>query len=494
MKDIKEYVPSTSPYELLVHLNDKILSGEFTTFEALAIYCSVLPGGPRTSLILKKAFELQRKLYWGFFRDVTPEAYPRVWEAVVLPDSRYPFAGDLKRYMSIPDIYAGMLDIHGYTKYCRDNRHNLSMLDLLDRMMQEDIPQITAREGVVSRRSQGDAILLLGASAESVLKSILSIVDYFARRRRTADDEKPAGRPGSGFVLPEFLISAGVAGGQKYTPLVITRDGDLSGDIINTAARLQGRAGRISPDRNKILVTSHVYQRIQATRGRGDQGLISKVDFFNTGTIEFKGTSLSVYDVVFLSSEAYRLSYRDRMEELYDSIDKGMWKSKVFADTLRLASSIAANLPGIVPKARQGVSAPEITRASLQERVKTALDYFTAERYELAVAVLGALVEEFSRIEGMDDLALEYLRGIHENYAALVSAFVENLDREVDEHMDQIFSQKEIEGFTALRNHHGNFEKSLTNARLRVRNRKTVWYRVADVAAGELGIRIQSQK
>jgi len=494
MKDIKECTPSTSPYEVLIHLNDKILSQEFTTFEALKTYTSILPAGPRTSLILKKAFELQRKLYWGFFRDVTPEAYPKVWDAVTLPDSQFAFAGDLKRYMSIPDIYVGMLDIHGYTKYCRDNRHNLSMLDLLDRMIQEDIPKIAAKEGVVSRRSQGDMILLLGASAEDILQTILLIIDYFSKRRRSADDVKPAGRPGSGFILPEFLISAGLAGGQKYTPLIITRDGDLSGDIINTAARLQTRAGQVSPNRNKVLVTSHVYQRIQSTGGKADRGLISKVDFFNTGTIEFKGTSLSVYDVVFLSTEAYRLSYRDLMEELYDSIDKSMWKTKIFMDTLRVAARIAANLPGIVIKTRQSVDASAITSTSLLDRIKTAQDYFIAERFELAVAVLGALLEDFSLIEGMDDLALEYIRGIHENYTTLVSAFVENLDREVDEHMDQIFSHKESEGFIALRSNHKLFEKSLTMARLRVRNRKAVWYRVADSTAPELDIRIQSQK
>ena len=353
MKDIKEYVSTTSPYEILVHLYEKVLDREFTTFEALRTYASVLPNGPRTNLILKKTFDLQRKLYWGFFRDVTPDSHPKVWNAVVLPDSQFAFAGDLKRYMSIPDIYIGMVDIHGYTKYCRENRHNLSMLDLLDRMIQEDIPEIAAKEGVVSRRTQGDMILLLGASASDMLRTVLLIVDYFSKRRRIADDVKPAGRPGSGFILPEFMISAGIAGGQKYTPLIITKDGDLSGDIINTAARLQARAGKISPERNKILVTNHVYQRIQSCDEKGDRGLISKVDFFNTGTIEFKGISLSVYDVVFLSTEAYRLSYRDLMEELYDALDKSMWKSKVFVDTLRVAARIADNLPGIVPKNRR---------------------------------------------------------------------------------------------------------------------------------------------
>jgi len=494
MKDIKDRNPETTPYEILVHLNEKILSGDLGTFDALKTYASVLPEGPRTELILKKAFELQRRLYWGFFRDVTPESFPRVWDAVVLPDERYPFAGDLKRYMSIPDIYVGLLDIRGYTKYCRDNRHNLSMLDLLDRMMQEDIPRIAAKEGVVSRRAQGDALLLLGASAENVLRATLETVDYFARRRRSSDDEKPAGRPGSGLILPEFLVSAGLAGGQKYTPLVITRDGDLSGDIINTAARLQARAGKISLDRSKVLVTSHAFQRIQAGTDKQDRGLVGKVDFFNTGTIDFKGASITVFDTVFLSTEAYRLSYRDLMEELYDSVDKGMWKSKVFLDTLRVAARIVDNLPGIVPRNRQGVDAPEIGRESMMDRVRTAQECFSADKFELAVALLGALVDDFSRLAVMDDVALEYIRAIHENYTALSASFVDSLDREIEDHMDLIFSPKETESFVAQRGHHRAYEKSLTAARLRVRNRKAVWYRAADAAAPELGIRIQSQK
>lgn len=494
MKNIRDCTSATSPYEVLVHLTDKILSGELTTFDALKTYASPLRESPGKKLMIKKCFDLQRKLYWGFFRDVTAEAFPKVWDAVILPDSNYPFAGDLKRFMSISNVYVGMLDIHGYTKYCHDNRHNMSMLDLLDRMIQEDIPGIAAKVGVVSRRSQGDMILLLGASAEDVLTVILRVIEYFAKRRRVADDTQSAGRPGSGFILPEFLLSAGLAGGQKYTSLVITRDGDLSGDIVNTASRLQARAGKVCPDRNKVLVTSQVFQKIQAGAGKSDRGPLGKVDFFNAGTIEFKGITLSVYDTIFLSTEAYRLSYRDVMAELYDSIDKGMWKTKVFADALRMASRIADNLPGIAVRPTRGTAAPEMTRVRLQDRIKTAHDYFGAARYELAVAVMGALVEDLSRIEGMDDLALEYLRGIHENYSFLVSCFVENLDREVDAHMDKIFSEKETKNFTALRKNHEMYEASLLAARLRVKNRKTVWYRVADDSASDLGIRIQSAK
>ena len=196
----------------------------------------------------------------------------------------------------------------------------------------------------MSKRARGDELLLLGSSAASVLDAVLRIVKYLSRRRRL---EGCPGKPGEGFVLPEFFISAGIAGGQSYTSLVITRDGDLSGDLVNTAARLQARANAIAPDRNKILLTSHVYQRLKGA-GVSIQRVdgINKVDFFNTGAIEFKGVSLTVYDTVFLDTEGYRLGYREAMENLYVAIDKGMWKSRIFEAAAAVAEAIIDNLPG----------------------------------------------------------------------------------------------------------------------------------------------------
>ena len=72
MNEIKEYTASSSAYEVFVHLSDKIVKGDLLTFTALRTYCSALPESPRTEAILKKAFELQRRLYWGFFRDTRP--------------------------------------------------------------------------------------------------------------------------------------------------------------------------------------------------------------------------------------------------------------------------------------------------------------------------------------------------------------------------------------------------------------------------------------
>ena len=484
MNDIKEFTTSASLYEILSHLMDKVIAGDLCTFEALKKYAAVLPKGQRTAAMLRRAFFLQRRLYWGFFKDVSPESYPQVWSQVVLPDRDYPFAGDLKRFMSIQNVYLCMIDIHGYTRYCHDNRHNMSMLDLLDRMLQIDVPRIATESGVISKRAHGDEILLLGSSATSVLEAVLRIVEYFSRRKRF--EEGPAGKPGAGFTLPEFFISAGIAGGQTYTSLVITRDGDISGDLVNTAARLQARANNIAPDRNKILLTSHVYQKL---KGAGvsirEVYGINKIDFFNTGTVEFKGVSLSVYDTVFLETEAYRLAYRDEMEDLYDALDKGMWKSRIFDVSMSIAAKIIDNLPR---DAGNGVDSRGLAAA-----VKLASDSFAAENYEKAVSAFASLLERLSSIPGLDDLALEYLAAVQENYAAIVQTFVQNLDRDVDDHLDAMYGQKELENYRLFKLHHALYEDFLESSRLKVRGRKAIWYRVTDQVAPELGIHLQSR-
>ncbi|MGO8694425.1 MAG: hypothetical protein ACLQMF_12230 [Rectinemataceae bacterium] len=491
MKTIAEYDPTTSPYEVLSHLNDKILSGELTTFEALRAYAAPLPDDRRTEAILKRAFDLQKKLYWGFFKGIDAATFPRVWSEVVLPDRKYRFAGDLKRLMSIPDIYMGLLDIHGYTRFCHRHRANLSMLDMLDAMMQEVVPRIAAKVGVVSRRAHGDEILLLGPSAPDLLEATLLIMDYFSSRRRLSEDLQHS-RGKFDVILPGFQLSAGIAGGQKYTPLIITKDGDISGDIVNTAARLQARAGRISPDRNKILITSHVYQRLRAQTEGKSRSFKEKVDFFNTGTVEFKGLSLAVYDIVFLPAESYRMTYRETMEELYESIDRGLWKSKVFEDTIKLMTRIATNIPEVGGHERP--TARDMSRGGLVARAKTTLDHFLGERFEKAIAAMGELVEDMGSMPGMDELALEYLGGIHRNYLTILRSFVENLDREVDEHPDAIYGPTEKQTFLTLRKHYSMFDGVREAARLRVHNRKAVWYRVAEYSAPSLEIRIQSKK
>ena len=216
------------------------------------------------------------------------------------------------------------------------------------------------------------------------------------------------------------------------------------------------------------------------------------MDFFNTGTVEFKGLSLAVYDIVFLPAESYRMTYRETMEELYESIDRGLWKSKVFEDTIKLMTRIATNIPEVGGHERP--TARDMSRGGLVARAKTTLDHFLGERFEKAIAAMGELVEDMGSMPGMDELALEYLGGIHRNYLTILRSFVENLDREVDEHPDAIYGPTEKQTFLTLRKHYSMFDGVREAARLRVHNRKAVWYRVAEYSAPSLEIRIQSKK
>jgi class 3 adenylate cyclase len=510
MNDIKEYTTASSAYEVFVHLSDRIVKGDFVTFQALHAYCAALPDNPRTEAILKRAFELQRRLYWGFFRDISPVTHPKVWSKVVVPDRKYHFAGDIKRMATIPDVYMAIIDIHGYTRFCQKHRHNMSMLDLLDRVLQQDIPKIAAKFGVVSRRARGDEILLLGGSASDLFEVVYLISRRLAKdghAAKPAPAPKAAGSSKAGLAsaedgagatddaLPGFQLSAGVAGGAKYAQLVITRDGDLSGTIVNTAARLQTRANRISPDRTKILLTSVTFQKIKMQPSSDYYEFLKAVDFFDTGMVEFKGVNVPVFDTVFLDREASRMEYRDRMVTLYDSIGQGLWNGRIFADALNLMARIVTSSSGGLVDESTGVAIDAADSISIIQRIKKAQSLFDSERFEQAVGEFTELVDVFCRAAGRDPIATEYLSEVRDNYQTLVARFTECLDREIDEHLEAIFlSPSDRANFRTLEKHHAMFASVRGAARIKVADRRGVWHRVVDDASAALGISIQAKK
>lgn len=489
MKDISEYGPGSSPYEVLVHLEDKILSGELRTFQTLKAYAAVLIGSQRGKAILKRAFELQRRLHWGFFRELQPESFPSLWNQVVIADPDFEFAGDLKGYMSIPDIYVGLLDIHGYTKFCRENRNNMSRLDLLDRMIHEEVRNMAARNGVLSRRARGDEILMLGASAADVAETALALMDHFSKPRRVSGGEGKG--QSNDMLLPPFQLSAGIAGGQKYTPLVVTREGDLSGDIVNTAARLQARATRLSPHRNRMLLTSHVMQRLAGVNGQKHAHL-ADAKYLNTGSVDFKGTSLLVYDAVFVKTESWRLELQGPLEELYSSLEKGLWRSKVFEDAMALIGKIAHGM-AVFAIPRKG-GGPDIDAREFLEMARKVSDHFAVERFEEAVLSFAELVGLLSLLDGVDEVAVEYLKGIAEGYAAIRDAFAAKIDAEIIANPDAVLGPTGKASFETLKKNAELYERFLAKARLAVRSRKSSWFNVADETAPANGVRIESRK
>ena len=482
LKDIDIY---SSESKLLFHLYERIILGELQTFESLLEYTSKVPITNKLRKCLFKAFRLQRKLYWGFFKNLTPKSHPKLWHEIVMVDKEFRFGGDLKRFMSIPDIYLGLLDIHGYTKFCHDKKRNMSMIDLLDRMIYEDVDAVCTGTGVISKRAQGDEILILGASAQDVLKAVVQIMDYFNTQGRSFRNTVLSKRlPGT--VLPKFQISAGIAGGQKFTPLVITRDGDLSGDVVNTAARLQAKANRISPDKNRIMITNHIYQKFQTSKKKEGDDFFKRIDFFNIGTVEFKGLNLVVYDVVFMPDDDHRLELREPMGELYNSLDKKLWKSKVYENALQLAEKAV--------KVRMTKSAGCTDSDTILDLLRSAWKTYYAQYYEASIKIFSQAVDELAAKKDVDRIAVEYLLMVKRNYQEISKAFEKVLDEEVDIHVNEIYGPKEKSNFILLKKHKSMADKIQSSSRLKLKNRKKIWLRTADDISEHLEFKLQSFK
>ncbi|MBI9108976.1 MAG: hypothetical protein JEZ04_19695 [Spirochaetales bacterium] len=484
---------NTSENKLLLQLYEKVIAGELKTFESLKEYVSKIPDSAVLRKYLFRSFELQRKLYWGFFKDITPKTHPWLWREIVMADKTFRFGGDLKRAMSIPDIYLGLLDIHGYTKYCHDKKRNMSMVVLLDRMIYEDVNAICSEAGVISKRAQGDEILILGASAPDVLKSVLNIIDYFNTQGRSFRNTVLSKKlPGT--VLPKFQISAGIAGGQKFTPLVITGDGDISGDIVNTAARLQAKANRISPERNRIMITNHVYQKFLASMKEEKDDFFSRIDFFNIGTVEFKGISLVVYDIIFLPEEVLRLKLRELMDELYLCIEKKLWKTRIFEAALDVASGAVKNLESKECRDTASGRALLIKCNNLLEQIDKTRKIFNSLYYETAIDDFSQIIDEMLELKQIDRIALEYLQLVQYNYKLISESYIKVLDEQVEIRINELYGPKEKSSYLLLKKQQSMYAHIQSATRLKLTNRKNIWHRSTDNALDNLNIKLQSFK
>ena len=491
MSDFDDYAETTEKL-LLLQLYEKIIFGDMKSFEDLKKAVSKYRITPGIRKCLFRAFALQRRLYWGFFQELTPKKYPQLWRELVISDQDFRFAGELKRSMSIPEIYLGLLDIHGYTRYCSDKKRNISMIDLLDRMIYEDVTAICLECGVISKRAQGDEILLIGAAAEGVLNAVLKIMDYFNTQGRSFRNTVLSKKlPGT--VLPKFQVSAGIAGGQKFTPLIITRDGDISGDIVNTAARLQARANKISPDKNRIMITNHVHQKLKSEIGKNEE-LLNRISFFNAGVVEFKGVSLSVYDVIFLPEEAYRLELIAPMENLYESLVKKMWKTKILTESLNISARIIKTQ--IDTGCRDTAAGRKLKEEcmDLLELNKSIRTMFNAMYYDAAIKTFTMLINRINAISSIDRIAAEYLNLIKENYKIINEEYTSILDEEVEERLNELYSLEEKDNYLLLKKHSEMFEKVQSSTKIKLKNKKKLWLRAADNTIENLSINLKSVK
>lgn len=496
MKDISHYTSKTSLYELFTHLYDKIIARHITEFSELLDYVHDIPFDSKNIAVLKKAFHLIKELNWGFFKYLDRSSYPKLWREIILQNETHKFGGDLKRNMSISSVYIGMLDIHGYTKFCQETKKNLSMLHVLDNTLQTEIRRIAKEHNVVSQRERGDEIILVGTTATDMLTTTSRIINYFSKKNIIKTKSLAQARSGHDIVLPDFKISAGIAGGNISTPLVITKKGVLSGFLLNTAARLQARANQLAPSDTKIMITNHVYLNFckENTVVKSDLFKSGAMVFFNTGTLEFKGITIATYEAIVEEDEYYRRHYQEEMNALYTAVKKDYWEQNIFLAIVKVISKACDSMPNFVIEMDDGRRIDSMGVMKLCN--KASESYLFEENYFEAIVTLREMSDLLRRVKGFDKLIIEYADAILERYEELLVAYDETMQQEIDKNRTTLFNPKQMQIYYGAQKFLDAFKTLQASVRKNksIPGRKTHWVRLIEKRKPEMSLTLYSGK
>ena len=435
MFEIAEYNKETTFYELFFFLYVKIMKKEVTTFEQLVSLTERIPLSYKKEHALKSGFHLIRKLNWGFFSQLTLELYPKLYERLTIENRDFSFGADLKRNMTITNIYISFIDIHGYTAFCFNSGINTSRLQKLDDFIEQNITKIAKENHVISRRIRGDEIIIAGSSALDIVETTVQIADYFSARNIVKSRKIINSRSSRPVLLPDMSISAGIAGGKKYTPLIITSDGDLSGTVVNTAARLQAQANKMSKDTNRILTANHVVMNFKTEAKAKKDPLLTEnlLGFFNAGVVSFKGIKLTVNEIIIDEREKYRIGYQDKISDLIDSLEKNLWGEDIFANMVDLICTACYKLPSFTIQLDEKYE--EFTALSKDDFIQIsqrALYLFLSSSYEESVAGLNVIIPYLKNAPGMDYFVAAYSESIIEVYQKLVNKYQMEIEKPGD--------------------------------------------------------------
>jgi hypothetical protein len=500
VNSLTEFSDAVSEHELFSFLYNKVINKEITSFSKLKEHAAPILRESRAQPVLMRLFELIKKLNWGFFADMTLATHKRLWQELVIPDKQFPEAGDLKTTLQISNLYIAMLDIHGYTQFCMDSRKNLSMMHTLDWAINNEVRAISTKCQAVSQRERGDEMVVIAASATDALMVTLCIIDYFGKTTVVNDPAIPTRRTGNAEALPVFKISAGITGGNTQSPLIITEKGNLAGFLLNSGARLQTRANELSPKESRVMVAKQVSMNYlkENEKEKCDLFRNNTVYFLETGQIEFKGVLIPTCEAVFRAEDRYKEQFSEEMVRLFASIRDNLWEQKIFTDLMDLITKAAVVMPrfSITPPApvngMQTVTNDSVanlagmaTRAYLQNE-----DYFGALDYLKTIISILENAPQFER------LILDYLRGIAGRYDLLLEAYLETIDKTIDEQAPQIFQGNYLKAWQAAKNAVSVYEKLKTMGRRspEVPKKKALWFNLIKQSRDKMEFVLHSGK
>jgi len=500
MKDIKEYTEATSEYELYSFLSDKVVSKEITRFSQLKDLVTPILKSQKTFQVVMRVFQLLKSLNWGFFSEMDKETHLRLWKELVIPDTKFPDAGDLKDTLQISNLYVAMLDIHGYTQFCMDSRKNLSMMHTLDWAMNTGARRIATACQAMSQRERGDEVVVVAATATDAITVTLAIMDFFGKTNIVDDPKISTKREGNVDALPLFKISAGITGGNTQSPLIITEKGNLAGFLLNSGARLQTRANELSGKESRIMVAKQVYMNYMKENEKESCSLYrsNTIYFLDTGQIEFKGVQIPSCEVVFKEEEKYKAEFSEDMIQLFNSIKENLWEQKIFQDMVNLLSKACQAMPKftfVPPSPINGMQS--ITNESFDTLCYNALRaYVRDEDYPTAVNMLRTFITIIEQIPKFDRLILDYLRGVTDKYEMLLEAYLVSIDRGIDEKAQMIFHGNYYKAWLAAKNAVGVYEKLKVMGRKseEVPKKKALWYNLIKQKAEHMEFVLHSGK
>ena len=489
-----------SPQKVLLAIYEKIITAELTTFDQLVdeVAASGLEQNNRNPVI-SRGYRLLKKLYWGVFGGLNPKEYKHLWQQLVVPHKQFKAAGDLKRSMTISSVFIGMLDIHGYTAFCRESKTNLSKLHELDNFLSTTIREVAAFYGCVGNRERGDEIILVGARAVDILRASFDIIQIFAKQRFFEDSYEGGQVVSYSKVLPPFQISAGISGGNMNTPMIITRKGEISGFLLNMAARLQARANKLAPKETKVIMARTVMSALEKELSGGVSGdLAAVLKFFDCGSIEFKGMSIPNVEAVFRPEDSYKMKLQHGLQTLLTSLKQNLWMDKIILDLLDLISQTVMSIPTF----HQEVSLPggadlSVDNERIRQRIMMIRNLFTLqEDYATAVEKLDETVLICSQIPRFEPIVVEYGREIAARYRLAAKEYSNKLEPAILEKKKEIFSEQEAKLFDYFRANRGTLERLEEKARKSkaVGQKRQMWNSVLQNLKSELDFSLYSGK
>ncbi len=443
---------------------------------------------------ISDAFQVIKKLYWGFFAGLSHDKFNKLWKELIITDQDFPEFGDLKKYMQVSEIYIAILDIHGYTKFCQEKKKNISMLQRLDYFLSNQIVKCATNFGVLANRERGDEVVLVGASAIEILSASFEIIELFSKSKKISS----AGEISSDIFLPEFKISAGIAGGQPSIPLIITERGNLSGFLINSAARLQGRANTISPNETIIMVEQYVMLNY-TKNGHNQKGYIDNLQFFYNGEIDFKGVSLNTYEVfTFVPEHIYKIQIEKAFIELQDMIKDNQWHNKVLTslcDLVILTSRVIEPFNFCIEF--EGHEIKINNNLIIQEFTNIKNIYSNINNFNLAMEKLCRMCDIINRCAGFDKLVAEYCRHIYQIYQKPFEIYNQLFTQYIHENKTRIFSIDELKIFDLYSQIQKSFDKLMEhmhNTENVKEKRLSFWFRAIELAKDKMDFSIHSGK